>query len=353
MTTAAHQELSVSAARIRPRTGRSTRAALAAIGVIAALTATGLGASSASAGSHTVVTGHTGSGKPTMAAGDGRLYVAYAGSSGTAAAKELVFAYSTSPATQAPVLTKIANGERLPEGSGPALDDNRQTRYGSFGPGVFLAWPDGKSGNTLTAAYYNGTTLGCRTAFPGITTPFSPALAHDLSGHRYLAWTDPAGLLNVAQLSSSGCASTNTMTLVNRTTLHDVSLTGPALGWDENECCSFLGIMLGWVDRGHDLRIATYDDTPVLKNRAGVNSPVDAVGAPELISQDSDNYLAWRGANGHVFSAHSQGCSPSCFQNPDSDLPATGTGGVAAQGVWLRAWFDGTGHLVFYSPSFT
>ena len=322
MTTAAHQELSVSAARFRPRTGRAT---LVAIGVIAALTATGLGASSASADPSTVVTGHTGSGKPTMAAGDGRLYVAYAGSSGASATKELIFAYSTSPANQAPVLTKIANGERLPEGSGPALDDNRQTLYGPFGPGVFLAWPDGNAGNTLTAAYYKGTGLVCPTAFNRISTPFSPAMAHDLSGHRYLAWTDSAGLLNVAQLNSTGCAGPNTLSLVNRTTLHDVSLTGPALGWDENVCCSFLGIMLGWVDRGHDLRIATYDDTPVLKKRAGVDSPVDVVGAPDLISQDSDNYLAWRGVNGHVFSAHSQGCTPSCFQSPDSDLPATGT----------------------------
>jgi hypothetical protein len=174
-----------------------------------------------------------------------------------------------------------------------------------------------------------------------------------MSGHRYLAWTDSAGLLNIGRLDSSNCATTNTMSLVNRTTLHDVSLTGPALSWDENVCCSFLGIMLGWVDRGRAVRIASYDDTPVLKYRATVTSPVLASGAPDLVSQDSDNYLAWRGVNGHVYSAHSQGCQPACFQSPDNEVVSTGTGGVGAQGVYLRAWFDATGHLVFHSPSFS
>ena len=323
------------------------------IAVVAAVSAVSFASSSASAvQSGVVVTTHTGSGRPQLALSGGRIYVAWAGSSGTATAKELVLGSAGTLTDLTDNITKIPTGERLPQGTGPALDGERLGELQTSGIGAYLAWPDGTTGSTLTVAYYDGTALTCRTAFTGISTPYSPALAHDFSGHRYLAWTDPAGHLNVALLDSSGCATGHPMTLVNRTTLHDIAFAGPALGWDENTCCSFLGFMLGWVDRGGALRIASYDGTPVLKNRAVVGSPVKVTGAPDLTSMDSDNYVSWRGVDGNVYHAHSEGCTIACFSAPDQVIQDHGTGGVGVEGALAQAFFDTTGHLDLASAGF-
>jgi hypothetical protein len=281
------------------------------------------------------VTSHTGSGRPDLANSGGRLYLGWAGSTGSAATKELVFGWSVNAGTN---ITKVTNPERIPQGTGPALDGD--------GSGVYLAWPDGNAGNTLSAEYYNGTTFSCRTAFSSITTAFSPAMANDGAGHRYLAWTDSAGLLNVALLNSSNCATTHTMTLVNRTTLTDVSVAGPALGWDVNVGSSNLGFMLGWVDHSGAFRVASYDGTAVLKNRSVVTSPVAATGAPSLSSEGSDDYATWRGVDGNVYFGYSEGCRPSCFQTSGTTIDR-GVGGVGlvSDGPIIQAYFDVNGHL--------
>jgi hypothetical protein len=281
------------------------------------------------------LTSHTGSGRPAMANSGGRLYVSWAGSTGSPSTKELVFGWTIDNGVH---ITKITNPERTPQGTGPALNGD--------GSGMFLAWADGKAANTLTAAYYNGTAFTCRTAFSGISTAFSPALASDDTGLRYLAWTDALGQLNVGRLDSSACATTGTLSLVNRITLHDISFAGPALGWDSNVFSSNLGFMLGWVDRGGDFRVASYDGTAVLKNRSIVQSPVKVTGAPSLSALNSDDYATWRGVDGNVYFAYSEGCQPSCFQTSGS-TSTQGTGGVGlvSDSTILISYFDGAGRL--------
>ena len=226
----------------------------------------------------------------------------------------------------------------MPQGTGPALDGD--------GSGVYLAWPAGNAANTLTVSYYNGTALTCRTAFTGITTAFSPGLANDGAGHRYLAWTDSVGQLNVGLLDSSACATTNRMSLLNRITLHDISFSGPALGWDVNVASSNLGFMLGWVDRGGDLRIASYDGTSVLKNRSVVSSPVKVTGAASLSSQGSDDYVTWRGVDGNVYFGYSEGCTISCFQTSGTIIDhGTGGVGLVSDGPIIQSYFDAAGRL--------
>src|SRR6185436_2776624 len=108
---------------------------------VAALAATVLIGTPAAA----LTTGNTGSGRPALATVGNRLYVGWAGSSGTAAAKDLVVGYSTSAGLR---IVKVADNEWVPQGQGPALSGD--------GSGVFLAWPAGDNGNTLTAAYTTG-----------------------------------------------------------------------------------------------------------------------------------------------------------------------------------------------------
>jgi hypothetical protein len=104
--------------------------------------------------------------------------------------------------------------------------------------------------------------------------------------------------------------------------------------------------MLGWVGRGKDLRIASYDGTGVLKNRSLVTTPVDVQGAPSLSSQGSDDYVSFRGTDGNVYFGYSQGCRPSCFQISGT-ISDQGSGGVGhiSDGPIVIAYFDATGHL--------
>lgn len=310
------------------------------LGALAATVAAGVflvpGAASA------VTTGHTGSGRPALAFAGSRLYVAWAGSSGTAAARELVLGYSTSQGLR---ITKVPNAERVPGGEGAALS--------SDGAGVYLAWPSGTAGNTLTAAYTTGSGLTCRTAFTGVVTTHSPALAADPGGARWLAWTDPAAHLNLARLDSTACATGGAMRLVGRVTLPDTSVAGPALVYDDSGS-SNLGLVLAYAsgDTAHSVRIGSFDGSATLTHRAQVAAPVGSTDAPGLSSGNSDLYLSYRGTDGNVYLAYSEGCLTPCF---DQHVSPTGEG--AAAGIGLpsadygldRSFFDPTGHLVIWS----
>jgi hypothetical protein len=318
----------------RPRFLRLLGAATA----VAVVTGVCIAPSAASA----VTTGHTGSGRPALAFAGNRLYVAWAGSSGTAAAKELVVGYSTSQGLR---ITKVPNAERVPQGEGAALS--------SDGTGVYLAWPSGTGGDTLTAAYTTGTTLTCRTAFIGVVTAHAPALAADPTGARWLAWVDPAGRLNLARLDSSACATGGAMRLTGRVTLPDTSVAGPALVYDDSGS-SNLGLMLAYAsgDPVHSVRIGSFDGSTTLTHRAQVGAPVGSADAPGLSSGNSDLYLSYRGTDGNVYLAYSEGCLTPCF-----DQHVSLTGEQASAGIGLpsadfgldRSFFDPTGHLVIWS----
>jgi hypothetical protein len=284
-----------------------------------------------------LTTGNTGSGRPALATVGSRLYVGWAGSSGTVAAKDLVVGYSTSAGLR---IVKVADNEWVPQGQGPALSGD--------GSGVYVAWPAGNNGNTLTAAYTTGSTLTCRTSFAGIVTPFAPALAVDPAGKRLLAWVDPGGHINVARLNSSTCATTRTMTMTNRIVLPETAVAGPALVYDDSGS-SNLGFILAWAsgDATHSLKVASYADSSALTNRSQVASPVGTTDAPGLSSAVADLYVTFRGDDGSVYFGYSEGCVPTCFN-------ATNVGQVAAAGVGqpadgnyrYYAYFDLSGHLV-------
>lgn len=288
---------------------------------------------------HAVTTWHTGSGRPALVDSGGRLYVAWAGSSGTAAAKELVFGYSTNIGVD---ITKIDSAERVAQNEGAAVDGD--------GTGVYVAWPAGDNANTLTAFYYSGTAKSCRTAFTGVVSPHAPALANDRAGNRYLAWTDPAGHLNVGRLDSSACATTHTLALVDRHTFADTTAYAPALMWDDSGS-SNLGVVIAWTgtDAAHTVDVASYDPTTAtLIHRSTITSPVGATSAPGLASADADIYAAFRGTDGNFHFAYSEGCNPSCFNDASIGSPAissaVGMSG-AARAATRWAYFDPTGHL--------
>jgi hypothetical protein len=282
-----------------------------------------------------LTTGHTGSGRPALAVVSSRLYVAWTGSSGTAAQKQLVFGWSTSNGAN---ITKASFTERVPQDEGPALDADAA--------GVYLAWPAGNNANTLTASYFNGTSFSCRTAFTGITTPHAPALASDPTGLRYLAWADNAGHLNVARLDSSSCATTHVMTLTNRVTLPDSTITGPALVWDDSGS-SNLGFLLAWPDAAHVIHVATFTGT-TLTGRSQVDSASGTATAPGLASGIADLYVSFRGAaDGHLYLGYSEGCIPTCFNSSDTGPLVAGGVGMTSDGSRIySSYFDPTGHLV-------
>jgi hypothetical protein len=310
------------------------------LGIVAVVTAVCLVPTAASA----VTTGHTGSGRPALAfAGNGnRLYVAWAGSSGTAAAKELVVGYSTSKGQR---ITKVPNTDRVPSGAGAALS--------SDGAGVYLAWPSGSAGNTLVAAYTTGSGLTCRTAFTGVVTTHAPALAADTAGTRWLAWTDPAAHLNLARLDSSACATGGAMRLAGRVTLPDTSVAGPALVYDDSGS-SNLGFVLAYAsgDAARTVKIGSFDGSATLTHRAQVAAPVGSADAPGLSSGNSDLYLSFLGTDGNVYLAYSEGCLTPCF---DQHVSLTGEQATAGIGLpssdfgLFRSFFDPTGHLVILS----
>jgi hypothetical protein len=303
----------------------------------AAVLAVVLVPSAASAAS--ITTGHTGSGRPALAFASDRLYVAWAGSSGTAAAKELVIGYSTSKGLR---VTKIANGELTPANEGPALSAD--------GSGVYVAWAAGNNHRTLTAAYTTGRALSCRTAFTGVVAVHAPAMATDLWGVRYLAWIDPGSHLNVARLDSSACVTTQRMALTNRVTLADTAVGAPALVYDDNVQSSNLGLVVAWPT-GNAIGIGSFTGGATLAHRTQVSAPGSADGVG-LSSGNADLYLSYRGPDGKVYLAYSEGCTTACF---DQHVSATGeqaSGGVGLPSVsfgLFRSFFDLSGHLVIVS----
>ncbi|WUH89455.1 hypothetical protein OG900_04340 [Streptomyces sp. NBC_00433] len=315
---------------------KARRTLVASITALLAAAAVALAPGSAQA----VSTWHTGSGRPALADSGGRLYVAWAGSSGTAAAKELVVGYSTDSGAD---IVKLDSTERVPQGEGAAIDGD--------GTGAFVAWPAGDNADTLTAFHTSGTGKTCRTAFTGVVSHHAPALADDPAGHRYLAWTDPQGRLNVGRLDSGSCATAHTMSLVDRHTFADTSPAGPALMWDDSGS-SNLGLVIAWTgsDPAHTVEVATYDDIiGGLTHRSSVVSAVGADQGPGLASADSDIYTAFRGTDGGFHLAYSEGCIPSCFHDAGFFNPPI-TGGVGMSGraraATRWAYFDQSGHLV-------
>jgi hypothetical protein len=285
-----------------------------------------------------VTTGHTGSGRPAITFSGSRMYVAWAGSSGAAATRQLVIGFSTDGGT---TITKVSNSESTPQAEGPAVDGD--------GTGAYVAWAAGNNANTLTAAYTNGSSLTCKSSFTGIVAAHAPAMAHDPSGVRYLTWADPAGHLNVARLNSGTCP----MTLTNRVTLPDTTVAAPSIVYDSSGS-SNLGLLLAWTsgDAVHSIRTATFDGTTTLTNRSQVSTPVGSTDAPGISSADADLYLTFRGTDGQVYLAYSEGCQPTCFTDHASTLGEQATGGVGQpqinNGVWYT-FFDTTGHLVISS----
>ncbi len=288
-----------------------------------------------------VTTWHTGSGRPSLATVGTRLYVAWAGTSGTAAAKELVFGYSTNDGAD---IVKLDSTEHVAQDEGAAIDGD--------GTGAYVAWPAGDNGNTLTAFYYTGSAKTCRTTFTGVTSPHAPALANDQAGHRYLAWTDPSGHLDIGRLDSSGCATGHTMALTDRHTFADTSPAGPALVWDDSGS-SNLGIVIAWTgsDAAHPLDLASYDAAAgTLTLRSHVSSPVGATDGPGLASADADLYIGWRGTDGDFHFAYSEGCNPTCFNDSSIGTNPPITGGVgmfgSARSATRWAYLDADAHLV-------
>jgi hypothetical protein len=317
---------------LRPRPRGSAAAAAVTAAVTALLVALVPGTASA------VTTWHTGSGRPALAASGGRLYVAWAGSSGTAAAKELDFGYSTDNGAD---IVKLDSTEHVPQNEGAAIDGD--------GTGAYVVWPAGDNADTLTAFYYTGTAKTCRTVLTGVTSPHAPALANDRAGNRYLAWTDPSGHLNVGRLDSSGCATTHTMVLTDRHSFADTSPAGPALMWDDSGS-SNLGVVIAWTggDAAHTLDVASYAGG-ALTLHSTVTSPVGATQGPGLAAADGDIYVGFRGTDGNFHLAYSEGCNPTCFNdasvgNPPAAAGVGMSGGARTATLW--SFFDPTGHLV-------
>ncbi|MEU7869997.1 hypothetical protein [Dactylosporangium sp. NPDC049140] len=288
-----------------------------------------------------ITTGHTGSAAPALAHAGGRLYVAWTGSSGTAAAKEVVVGWST---TNGQTITKISTVERTPQGEGPALVADPDNPAG-----VVLAWADGRGAGTLTATVYDGTAFGCRTAFTGLTTRHSPALAADSSGKLYLAWTDTTDHLNVARLSTAACPTTHTLGLSARTVLPQTAAYGPALVFDTTS--AKLGMLIAWVapDAAHTLTVASWVGSTTLVRLSTVNTAgAYPTSAPALSAAPSDLYLAFRAADNHKHLGFSEGCVPTCFAPVDTGTAVSSAIGADAQGA-TYAWFNPAGNLVVES----
>ena len=288
-----------------------------------------------------ITTSQTGSGAPALAYVGDRLYVAWTGSHGTQAAKELVVGYTTS---HGQTIAKISAAERTRQGEGPAMvaDPDNPT-------GVMLAWADGRTGGTLTATIYDGTAFGCRTAFFGLTTRHSPALAADPSGQLYLAWTDATDHLNVARLGTEGCPTTHTMRLSGRTVLPQTAAYGPGLVFDTTG--PELGLLIAWVapDAAHTLTVASWVGSTVLSRV----TTVDTAGAyptsgAALSAWGSDLYVAFRARNNHWYLGYSEGCLPTCFAPADTGTAVSSPVGVE-KGSLTFAWFNPAGNLVLSS----
>lgn len=280
-----------------------------------------------------VALGNTGSGRPALAQSGGRLYVGWTGSAGTVGAREMLLGWSTSGGLR---ITKVMS-ERTPAAAGPALSGD--------GVGVYVAWPAGDAGNTLTAAYYTGSAVTCRTSFSGITTSQAVAMAADPHGKRYLAWVDPASRLNVAILNSSACATTHVMTLSSRVVLADTAVGGPGLAWDQTNAEQ--GMILAWAgtDAAHRLTTATVNGTSVLTNRSVVDFPVGSLTGATLATNDTDTYIFFQGTDGRFYGGYSQGRQPATFYVQDTGIATAAGIGANTPDIGYDAYIDATGHL--------
>jgi hypothetical protein len=213
---------------------------------------------------------------------------------------------------------------------------------------VFIAWTDGA--HTLNLAYYNGTTLTCRTALTGVNSPYSPALANDRSGARYLAWADETRHLNFARVDSAACGSLGTMRLTDRNPVPNTTIAGPALVYDTTS--AGLGLVVAWVgtDSEHSISVASYVNTTVLAHRVhlALDPPAASTSAPGLAAESADLYLEFRGTDGKLYTAYSEGCIPSCFTaRANGAVAGSGSGvGMASGDHTWTAYFDRTGTLV-------
>jgi len=294
-----------------------------------------------------ITTGHVGSGSPAVAQVGDRLYVAWTGTTGTAAAKYLNLGYSLAKGkniVKLPPDPQYTNPQKSPQGEGPAL-----VADGAGGAGVTMAWTAGDNGNTLTAVRFDGTRFGCFTSFAFLTTDHAPALARDPQGRAWIAWTDRTKHLNVAQLGQSGCTAGGggLMNLVGRQTLTATSPFGPGLVYDSSGS-SELGLLVGWVrdDATRYLSFGTFTGTTTLANVSGPREPVTSLSSPALSSADADLYVVFRGANGHEHLGYSEGCRPSCFTGADTGVVATSGFGVLPY-LTEAAYFDAKGNLAF------
>jgi hypothetical protein len=310
---------------------------VSALGVAAAA-CSGAPAQPAARAGHGVAGARAGSGRPGLTAVGDTLYVGWSGPSGTGAAGALNLGWSTDGGK---TITKIANGESSAPGEGPALDNDAR--------GVFVAWIDG--GHALNLAYYNGAALTCKTTLTGVTSAYSPALAHEGSGARYLAWADESGHLNFAVLDSTACASTATMRLTGRHTVSDTTIAGPALVYDTTS--AGLGLVVAWAgtDSAHGISVASYVNTATLAHRVRLapNPPAASTSAPGLAAAVSDLYLEFRGTDGKLYTAYSEGCIPSCFTAHTDGTPAGSGVGMSGGQHTSVAYFERDGTLVIHS----
>jgi hypothetical protein len=316
----------------------------------AAMTTAVLAATPASAAE--VVTGHTGSGRPALAIAFNRTYIAWAGSTGTAG-KQLIVGWSTD---QGRTITKDNTiVERIPAGVGPALDADGAIGYSL---GVYVAWPAANNGNTLTAGYTLGNGLKCRTAFPGVTTTQSPAMAHDAFGHQYLAWVAPSGHVTIGRLDTTGCAGSGTpggMVLTDRVTLADTSISGVSLSHDIAH--TDMGIAVGWTTADHVGHLARYDAaTAGLTNRTGwgAGSELTTGGFSVTFRPGTPYggvYVWFAGTDGNLHRAFSEGYNPIGLYSFAWGAPVSGGVGATYTGTGgdVVAWFNPSGRLEVYT----
>jgi hypothetical protein len=312
-----------------------------ALPVVAATLALGLFPGAAAA----YTTAHTGSGRPALAFANNRLYAAWTGSTSGTAGKQLIVGWSVDGGHTFTKDNSVV--ERVPEGEGPALDADGVFGY-AFG--VYLAWSAANNANTLSVGYTIGNGLKCRTAFTGVRTTRSPAMARDGLGRRWLAWTGLDGRLNLGRLDSTGCGSNgvpNGMTLLDRVTLADVAAAGPALVQDDSGAGN--GLILGWTGAGNTINLATFTPgSATLTHRSSVTQPgeVPTGGGFSLTSHPSDLYIWFRAPDGTVHRGYSQGCLPTCFYTFEWELPAASGVGAATDGFHdTIGYFDPKGKL--------
>jgi hypothetical protein len=105
-------------------------------------------------------------------------------------------------------------------------------------------------------------------------------------------------------------------------------------------------------DAAGTIRIGSFDGSATLTHRAQVTTPVGSADAPGLSSGNSDLYLSYRGTDGNVYLAYSEGCLTPCFDqhsSPTGEQATAGIGMPSSDAALYRSFFDPTGHLVIWS----